>query len=278
VKQKFDTEEEIFEMNNGCICCTVRGDLVRILGRLMKRKDKLDGIIIETTGMADPAPVAQTFFMDPSIEQNCKLDAIVTVVDAKHIIQHLEEEKPEGAENEAVEQVVFADVLLLNKCDLVDEDELVKVEAALHKINPTVSITRCVNSEVPVETVMGVGAFSLEEVMKLEPDFLSPDAEHVHDQSITSVGITEPGDLDMDKMNGWLGTLLREKGTDIYRMKGVLSISGQDQRFVFQGIHMLFDGQPLTPWGDEPRTNKLIFIGKNLSREELNAGFMSCMA
>ena len=187
VKQKFDTEEEIFEMNNGCICCTVRGDLVRILGRLMKRKDKLDGVIIETTGMADPAPVAQTFFMDPSIEQSCKLDAIITVVDAKHIIQHLDEEKPEGAENEAVEQVVFADVVLLNKTDLVTEDYLLEVEGRIRGLNKTVGITRCQNSEVPIELVCGVGAFSLEEVMKVEPGFLDPDEEHVHDERITSV-------------------------------------------------------------------------------------------
>ena len=146
VKQKFDAEEEIFEMNNGCICCTVRGDLVRILGKLIQRKATLDGIIIETTGLADPAPVAQTFFMDKSIENSCKLDAIVTVVDVKHIIPHLEEEKPEGAENEAVEQVVFADIMLLNKCDLIEEVEIVKVEEAVKKINPSVSTIRCVNA------------------------------------------------------------------------------------------------------------------------------------
>lgn len=278
IKQKFDTEEEIFEMNNGCICCTVRGDLVRILGKITKRKTKLDGVIIETTGMADPAPVAQTFFMDPSIEDTCRLDAIITVVDAMHIIQHLDAEKPEGAENEAVEQLVFADRVLLNKTDLVEEGTLVEVEKRIRELNKTVPIVRCQNADVPVESVINIGAFSLEEVMKMEPDFLSPDAEHVHDQSITSVGISESGDLDMDKMNGWLGTLLREKGVDIYRMKGVLSIAGQSQRFVFQGIHMLFDGKPMTEWGDEPRSNKLIFIGKNLNREELVAGFMSCMA
>ena len=172
VKRRIDAEEEIFEMNNGCICCTVRGDLVRILGRLMKRKDKLDGVIIETTGMADPAPVAQTFFMDPSIEQNCKLDAIITVVDAKHIIQHLDEEKPEGAENEAVEQLVFADKVLLNKVDLVEEAYLTEVETRIHALNKTVEITRCVNAEVPIESVIGIGAFSLEEVMKMEPEFM----------------------------------------------------------------------------------------------------------
>jgi G3E family GTPase len=189
VKQKFDTEEEIFEMNNGCICCTVRGDLVRILGRLMKRKDKLDGVIIETTGLADPAPVAQTFFMDPSIEQSCKLDAIVTVCDAKHLVQHLEEEKPEGAENEAVEQVVFADKLLLNKTDLVSEEYLLEVESKIRAINKTVEIVRCVNADVPVESVIGVGAFSLEEVMKIEPGFLDPDEVRASFTNISWVGI-----------------------------------------------------------------------------------------
>lgn len=278
VKNKFDTDEEIFEMNNGCICCTVRGDLVRILGKLISRPTKLDGVIIETTGMADPAPVAQTFFMDPAIEKSCKLDAIITVVDAHHIIQHLDEEKPEGAENEAVEQIVFADRVLLNKTDLVDEPTLVEVEKRIQDLNKTVPIVRCQNADVPVDSVIGIGAFSLEEVIKMEPDFLSPDAEHVHDQTISSVGINEPGDLDMDKMNGWLGKILKEKGTDIYRMKGVLAIAGEDKRFVFQGIHMLFDGKPMTPWGDEPRENKLIFIGKNLNREELTASFKACLA
>ena len=278
VKQKFDAEEEIFEMNNGCICCTVRGDLVRILGKLIQRKATLDGIIIETTGLADPAPVAQTFFMDKSIENSCKLDAIVTVVDVKHIIPHLEEEKPEGAENEAVEQVVFADIMLLNKCDLIEEVEIVKVEEAVKKINPSVSTIRCVNAEVPIDRVLGIGAFSLEKVMEMEPEFLNPDEEHVHDERITSVGINEPGDLDMDKLNGWMGTLLREKGVDIYRMKGVLAIAGQEQRYVFQGIHMLMDGQPMSEWGDEPRSNRLVFIGKNLNRDELTASFKECLA
>jgi len=199
-------------------------------------------------------------------------------VDAKHIIQHLDEEKPEGAENEAVEQLVFADKVLLNKTDLVEEAYLAEIEKRIRDLNKTVPIVHCQNADVPVETVMNIGAFSLEEVMKIEPDFLDPDEEHIHDQTIVSVGITESGDLDMDKMNGWLGTLLREKGVDIYRMKGVLAIKGQEQRFVFQGIHMLFDGQPMTPWGEEPRTNKMIFIGKNLDRDELTSGFMSCMA
>jgi G3E family GTPase len=196
IKQKFDTEEEIFEMNNGCICCTVRGDLVRILGKITKRKTKLDGVIIETTGMADPAPVAQTFFMDPSIEDTCRLDAIITVVDAMHIIQHLDAEKPEGAENEAVEQLVFADRVLLNKTDLVEEGTLVEVEKRIRELNKTVRcvsahtvrvclacnifccirlkrqyrqvpIVRCQNADVPVESVINIGAFSLEEVVQL---------------------------------------------------------------------------------------------------------------
>ena len=172
VKKKFDTNEEIFEMNNGCICCTVRGDLVRILGKLIARPDRLDGVIIETTGMADPAPVAQTFFMDPAIEKNCQLDAIVTVVDACHIIQHLDEEKPEGAENEAVEQIVFADRVLLNKTDLVDEATLKEVEKRIHALNKSVPIVQCQNADVPVETVIGIGAFSLEEVC-VQPQLLN---------------------------------------------------------------------------------------------------------
>jgi len=223
--------------------------------------------------------VIQTFFMDPAIQEACKLDAVLTVVDAKHIIQHLDEEKPEGAENEAQEQVVFADVLLLNKLDLVTAEYKEEVKLSLRRFNKTTAIIECgPEAAVAMDKIIGCGAFSLEEVMKIEPEFLSPDAEHVHDPTITSVGITEAGDLDMDKMNGWLSTLLREKGTDIYRMKGVLSIAGQEEKFVFQGIHMLFDGKPMGAWGEETRSNRMIFIGKKLDREELLSGFKACMA
>ena len=174
-KLKTDTEEDVIEMMNGCICCTVRQDLVEVLKKLAKRSEKglkLDAIVIETTGLADPAPVAQTFFVDDDVKEFCTLDGIITLVDAKHVVQHLDDEKPEGAENEAVEQLVFADKVLLNKVDLVEEAYLTEVETRIHALNKTVEITRCVNAEVPIESVIGIGAFSLEEVMKMEPEFM----------------------------------------------------------------------------------------------------------
>ena len=180
VRKKYDTQEEIFEMNNGCICCTVRGDLIRILGKILK-KGKMDAIIIETTGLADPAPVAQTFFMDEKIKSMARIDGILTVVDAKHIIQHLDEEKPEGVENEAVEQVAFADRLLINKCDLVEEDYINVVEARLRAINRDAPFTRCVRSEVPLRKLLGIGAFNLENVIKIDPDFLGEEEDDAHE-------------------------------------------------------------------------------------------------
>jgi G3E family GTPase len=303
-------------MNNGCICCTVRGDLIRILGKILKKKN-IDAIIIETTGLADPAPVAQTFFMDEKIKSLARIDGILTVVDAKHIIQHLDEEKPDGVENEAVEQVAFADRLLVNKCDLVDEEYLGVVEARLREINRDAPFTRSTNSVVPLRKLLGIGGFDLDRHLNIDPDFLPKEAEeeeksahghghghghghshgeggaddcavcsssskkgHRHDTSTKSVGIREVGELDMNKLNEWIGTLLKERGPDIYRMKGVLAISGMKNKFVFQGVHMVFDGKPLeVEWEvDEVKENKMIFIGKKLDAEELKASFMECLA
>ncbi|KAG8470804.1 hypothetical protein KFE25_009225 [Diacronema lutheri] len=277
ITRRFDTQEEIFEMNNGCICCTVRGDLIRILGKLLKRKEKLDGILIETTGLADPAPVAQTFFMDESMKEFARLDGIITLVDAKHITQHLDEEKPEGAENEAVEQVVFADRLLLNKTDLLSEDELAAVERRLRAINKVAPITRCQNAVVPIESVLDVHAFDLDRILSIDPSFLE-DGEHEHDQRITSIGFEKEGDLDMDKLNAWISKLLQQRGVDIYRMKGVLSIRGSDDKYAFHAVHMLFSGETIEAWGEAPRVNKLIVIGKNLPRDEIVNAFNACFA
>ena len=273
-----DAEEEIFEMNNGCICCTVRGDLIRILGNLMRRKDRFDQILIETTGLADPAPVAQTFFVDDEMSAQLRLDAIVTVVDAKHLVPHLDEEKPEGVENEAVEQLAFADRVVLNKIDLADNNELDEVETRIRQINPLPPIIRTQHGKVDLDAILEVGAFSLDRVLADDPEFLDPDAEHQHDLSVTSVGIEADGDLDIDRLNEWLGDLLRTKGTDIFRSKGILSIAGWDERYVFQGVHMLLDGQPQGVWADgEERRNRLVFIGRNLDRESLEASFRSCL-
>ena len=273
-----DAEEEIFEMNNGCICCTVRGDLIRILGNLMRRKDKFDQILIETTGLADPAPVAQTFFVDDEMAAQLKLDAIVTVVDAKHLLPHLDEEKPDGVENEALEQLAFADRIVLNKIDLADDDELSEVESRIQEVNPLAPIIRTQHGKVNLDAILDVGAFSLDRVLADDPEFLDPDAEHQHDLTVTSVGIEVEGDLDLERLNDWLGNLLRTKGTDIFRSKGILSIAGMEERYVFQGVHMLLDGQPNGTWGQEERRNRLVFIGRNLDRESLEKSFRSCLA
>jgi G3E family GTPase len=271
-----DAEEEIFEMNNGCICCTVRGDLIRILGNLMRRRDRFDHILVETTGLADPAPVAQTFFVDDEIRSQLRLDAIVTLVDAKHIELHLDEVKPDGVENEAVEQVAFADRLVVNKIDLVTSAEVDAVEGRLRAINAMADIHRATHGKVDLDAVLDVGAFDLDRVLDLDPAFLD-ESEHQHDQSVTSVGIEIDGELDDDRLNKWMSRLLMEQGVDIFRMKGILAIAGEDRRFVFQGVHMLFDGRPDQPWKpSEPRTNRLVFIGRNLDREGLTASLTAC--
>ncbi len=273
-----DAEEEIFEMNNGCICCTVRGDLIRILGNLMKRKDRFDQIVIETTGLADPAPVAQTFFVDADVSEQLRLDAIVTVVDAKHLLPHLDEQKPDGVENEAVEQLAFADRVVLNKIDLVGDAHLADVERRIREINAFAPIVRTTHGRVDLDRILDVGAFDLARVLQDDPAFLDPDAEHQHDQTVSSVGIEVPGDLDINRVDQWIGGLLREQGTDIFRSKGILSISGWRDRYVFQGVHMLLDGGTDRPWADdEARTNRLVFIGRNLDRDALERGFRSCL-
>jgi G3E family GTPase len=392
-------DEEIFEMNNGCICCTVRGDLIRILGNLMKRRNKFDYIMIETTGLADPGPVAQTFFMDDEMRQKLQLDAVTTLVDAKHVHQHLDESP------EVREQIAFADVILLNKIDLVEPGELDRLEARLRNMNAAARIYRTKDAAVDLDKVLNVGGFNLDRALEIDPRFMEPEypfewaglydlepgeyefvlgegpdpamkaallpaaaatdealedardravlvfsgeermsepgdaiepdgelhrllltggetryeikvkeagthalftehhpdefsaqlrgagspilpalerefaPDHEHDDEVTSVGISVPGDLDGEKFNRWLGDLLMNHGPDIFRMKGILSIAGEDRRFVFQGVHMLFDGRPDREWRpDEERGNSLIFIGRNLDREELNRGFELCLA
>jgi G3E family GTPase len=393
-----DAEEEIFEMNNGCICCTVRGDLIRILGNLMKRRDKFDAILIETTGMADPGPVAQTFFVDDEMQSRLKLDGIVTVVDAKHVWQHIDDS------DEVKEQIAFADVILLNKTDLVMPEDLERLESRLRAMNAAAKIHRTKDAVVEIDRILNIGGFNLERALEVDPKFMEPEypfewsgvyrlgrgdyrwvmgegpdpsmavtllplegdgeaareaavmaavltfsseerdarpgsdivpgkhlqnlilapgetiftlhieqpgdyalftehhpdefgarlegpdgtiepahpreykPDHEHDDEVTSVGISTPGELDDKKLNAWLSNLLKTKGTDIFRMKGVLSIKGESRRFVFQGVHMLFDGRADRPWADEPRHNSLIFIGRNLDRAQLNEGFRACLA
>ena len=392
-------EEEIFEMNNGCICCTVRGDLIRILGHLMKRRDKFDYIMVETTGMADPGPVAQTFYVDDDMQEKLMLDAIVTVVDAKHIWEHIDDS------DEAKEQVAFADVILLNKIDLVAPEDLDRLEARIKSINSMAKICRTRDAVVEMDNILNVGGFNLDRALEIDPKFMEPEypfewsgiyeldtgtyewvmgegpdpamgaallplannglaakeatlmdavltfsedeqavnagetlhlgkgqhnqlvlngkgetvfnfviqrpghymlftehhpdefdahlcgtdavlapletreykPDHEHDEEVTSVGITIPGDFHLERLNSWLGQLLRVHGLDIFRMKGVLSVRGWNERFVFQGVHMLFDGRPDRPWENEKRHNKMVFIGRNLDRAALEEGFRACL-
>jgi G3E family GTPase len=429
-------EEEIFETANGCICCTVRGDLIRILGQLVKRRDRFDYIIVETTGLADPGPVAQTFFIDEDLREHFELDAIVTLVDAKHAERHLEEVRA------ASEQIAFADVVLLNKTDLVSGQDLARVERRIRSINPTAKIFRTEAAKLPIDNVLNVGAFDLDRVLAVDRGFLEPEypfewggvfafdagevqirtgtgaghqhdhagydrghahehehahdagheqsheasgahvadghlhhsglavtffrvqgtsadelnrqveaaqrvfadtpidvacggrleasavlfrldvghegahftltvkepgnyavfCEHVpqefalrfggrapsaerqfashhhHDDEITSIGISDSRLLDGRKVDEWLNYLMQSQGQDIFRMKGVLNLKDEDRRFVFHGVHMMFDGKMERPWGNAPRQNSLVFIGRKLDRQEIEAGFESCVA
>lgn len=266
-----DADEEIFEMNNGCICCTVRGDLIRIIGNLMKRRDKFDHIVIETTGLADPAPVIQTFFVDEDMRDTLLLDAVVTVVDAKHIWQHWDAD-------EAQEQIAFADVVLLNKTDLVTDEELTELEKRIRAMNVMAKIYRTHNAKLQMDALLGVKAFDLNRALEIEPDFLG-EHTHEHDETVTSVAIVESGAIDGNKFSDWIEELLRTQGTNIFRTKGILNMAGENNRFVFQGVHMLFDGRPDRPWkATETPKNELVFIGRDLNENQLKEGFRRCLS
>ncbi len=267
-----DTDEEVFEMNNGCICCTVRGDLIRIVGGLMKRRDKFDGIIIETTGLANPAPVAQTFFVDETVRAKTRLDAIVTVVDAKNLPARLADS------HEAADQIAFADVIVLNKTDLVTPAELDAVEVMIRKINKYATIHRTTRGDVPVTELLEQRAFDLTRVLEHAPDFLTEDA-HEHNDDVASMSFEVAEPLDAEKFNAWIGALLQEKGQDMLRTKGILSYAGEDRRFAFQAVHMMADGDFIGKWKDgDPRVSRLVFIGRNLNRPQLRRGFESTRA
>ncbi|SUE62521.1 CobW family GTP-binding protein [Roseomonas gilardii] len=271
-----DADEEVFEMNNGCICCTVRGDLIRILGGLMKRRDRFDGIIVETTGLANPAPVAQTFFVDEDVKKATRLDAIVTVVDAKHLLERL------GDSPEAEEQVAFADLIVLNKMDLVTPEQADEVERRIRAINPTVEIRRATKSDIPVESVIGRDAFNLERILEREPEFLSGEDDHSHDSEVLSVSFEVDKPIDEAKFNAWISEVLATQGQDLLRTKGILYYKGQEgRRFAFQAVHMIADGDyiPLAAADAEgPRKSRIVFIGRNINRPRLRRGFESTVA
>ena len=284
-------EEEIFEMNNGCICCTVRGDLIRILGNLMKRKDKFDYILIETTGLADPGPVVQTFFFDDEIKEKVRLDGVVTVVDCKHVALHWHD-------REVKEQIAFADAVLLNKTDLVPPPEVDLLERRIKGMNATARVFRTQKATIDVNNLLEIQGFNLQRIEQIDPkrveeshhhdhepgEECAPDCNHhhekghVHDESITSIGIEVEGDLRANRVNEWFADLMATRGPDLYRFKGVLSLKGDPNKFVFQGVHMTLDGTPGSPWAGSQRVNKLIFIGKDLDRQAIEAGFRNCLA
>ncbi len=270
-----DADEEIFEMNNGCICCTVRGDLIRILGGLMKRAGSFDGIIVETTGLADPGPVAQTFFVDDDIAARLKLDAIVTVADAKHLTGELERAP------EAQEQIAFGDVVLVNKTDLVDGDDLDAVEARIRQINPTAQVIRTTRSDAPLDAILGQSAFDLDRILEADPEFLDGGHHHHHhhDAHVSSFSLVTDEPIDPEKVFPWIQKITQEFGIDLLRMKGILALKDDPRRYVAQAVHMMLEGDHQRPWrDDEKRVSRMVFIGRNLPRDVIEDGFMKCRA
>ncbi len=264
-------DEEVFEMNNGCICCTVRGDLIRILDGLMKRKGKFDAIIVETTGLADPAPVAQTFFMDQDVGAVARLDAIVTVADAKWLTDRLKDAP------EAKNQIAFADVILLNKTDLVSAEQLADVENRIRALNPYAKLLRTQNCAVALENVLERKAFDLDRIIELEPDFLEEGHKHHHDEEMQSLSFKIDGEVYPETFMPWISDLTQRYGPDILRCKGIVAFPDEPKRFVFQGVHMILDGDVQSPWKkDEPRVSRVVFIGRNLPADIICKGFMDC--
>lgn len=273
------SDEEIFEMSNGCcLCCTARTDLIRILHSLLERRDRFDHIIIETSGLADPNPVAQTFFVDEEISANIELDAIVTLVDGLHIGGHLDEVDSGGVGNQAFDQVAFADRLIINKVDLISDDEVAKLTGRLRSINSTAPIVTSSYAEVDLDNILGVGAFDLSHTMAIDPAWLDGDEQHAHDSGLESVSLQQGGDLDANELDRWVTALLGARGDEVYRMKGIVALADDNRRYVLQGVHRIFERRPADPWGAEVRVNRVVFIGRNLDREGLSNGLALCAA
>ncbi|MBD8006291.1 CobW family GTP-binding protein [Bacillus norwichensis] len=273
-----NSEEEMIEMNNGCICCKVRGDLIKILRSLVfsieQGKVRFDRVLIETTGLADPAPVAQTFFMDRELSEKFEVDSIVTVVDCRHVSRHLDDK------DEAQEQIAFADVVVMNKLDLLKRDELLPLEKRVSGINPTAKILYAENCKLDLNEVLGIKSFELNHKLDLHPHLLEEyHHHHHHDDKISSVSFVEERPLDRSKLNRWMSYLIQEKGEDLLRYKGILYVDGVEERVVFQGLHMLFAGKPDRKWREEEvKRSQLVFIGKNLDKKELKRQFRACLA
>jgi G3E family GTPase len=272
-------DEEIFELTNGCICCvgTARADLLRILEKLMGRREKFDHILVETSGLADPSPVAATFFVDEALARQVSLDAIVTLVDAKHAGRHLDDPSLHGADNQAVDQIVIADRIILNKIDLVGEAELDALERRVRGLNATAPIFRSSHAQVDLERILGIGAFNLARTVASQPDFLEDD-EHQHDPSLDSIAIVFEGGFELARLEAHLKALLAQRGDDIFRLKGILAIADDPRRWVLQAVHRLTELKPLDPWGAETPGSKLVFIGRGLDRAALEAGLAGCLS
>ena len=290
-------DEEVFEMNNGCVCCTVRGDLIRIIEGLMKRKGRFDAIIVETTGLADPAPVAQTFFVDEDVQRATRLDAVVTVADAKWLAERLRDAP------EAKNQIAFADVIIINKTDLVSPAELQEVEERIRAINPYAALHRTRKCDVALSNVLERRAFDLDRILDLEPDFLVAEdhdqydshdhdhehesggeprnhgLKHYHDEHMQSVAVRLEGDVDPAKFMPWINRVTQEQGPNILRCKGIVAMKGDPKRFVFQGVHMMLDGDSQREWKpEEKRESKVVFIGRDLQEDDIRKGFLACAA
>jgi G3E family GTPase len=266
-------DQDIFEMNNGCICCSIKGDLIATLNRLIERHDKFDSILIESTGLASPGPIAQAFLLEDVINETLKLDGIVTLVDAFHFWKQLDEV------DVAWEQIAFSNVILLNKIDLVSAEELKKVDTRLRSINPTARIFPTENAAINLDQILNIGGFDLESVRQSD-SFAGIDEQDAHshsDSEITSVSITVAGEMDRSRFVNWLQMLLIMEGMDVMRAKGVLNLKDSDKRHIFQSVFMMFDGQDDRPWGDESRINKMVFIGRGLDRGRLEAGVKGCL-
>jgi G3E family GTPase len=266
------SDEEIFEMNNGCICCTVRGDLIRMVGGIIRRKGRLDGVLIETTGLADPAPVIQTFFLDQETKERTSLDSVVTVVDARHFQDQL------GRSKEAREQVVFADAVILNKTDLVDEAGLARAMDAVRALNPRAEVLPAARCGVPLDKVLDRRSFDLMRLLDIEPDLLEGGGHEHNLDEVQSVALTSDDPVDFEKFKAWIGRYLNAHGQHVFRCKGILSLPGESQRLVFQGVHMLVEMGFGQPWKDgEKRSSKAVFIGRDLDRLALQIDFRACL-
>ncbi|MBF6181933.1 CobW family GTP-binding protein [Nocardia otitidiscaviarum] len=272
-----NADEKIIEMSNGCcLCCTARTDLIDILRSLLARSDRFDRILIETSGLADPNPVAQTFFVDDEIEQHFTLDAILTLVDAKHVRAHLAEGDSAGVGSHVVDQIAFADRIVINKVDLVAPEVVREVRETVRGINATAEIITSQYAAVDIADVLGIGAFDVARTVSGDPHWLD-DGDHQHDPRLTSVGVEVDGRLDHEEFESWLRAHLVARGDDVYRMKGLFAVDDDPRRFVLQGVHRLFDIRPSTPWRGDERKGKVVFIGRDLDRAELTRGVLSCL-